>query len=131
MDHIFPLSHPGVIWLQELCHFGFTTGWVWLHSEGLAGERKPCCFLGGGLIPRCAFTFPGVIPCRQTLPSAVGSSLHCSLFLWTIVLFPQDCVHALLHSPVFLQLLDYILDYRSQGCATMVLPGLGMGFGGF
>lgn len=52
MDHIFPLSHPGVVWLEELCQLGFTSGWVWSHSEGFGGERKPHWFLGGGLITR-------------------------------------------------------------------------------
>ena len=52
MDHIFPLSYPGVIWLEDLCQSGFTGRLVWLHSEGLGGERKPCWFLSDWLITR-------------------------------------------------------------------------------
>lgn len=50
MDHIFPLSHPGVVWLEELCQFGFTSGWAWLRSESWwEVKENPVGFLVMGL----------------------------------------------------------------------------------
>lgn len=121
MDHIFPLSHPGVIGPEEPCQFGFASGWVWLHSEGWGVvwgvKENPVGFLVVGSSP------------GEGIPSPSLGLSHAGR-LFPQVLGPLS-VAPLAHSPLSPRLSPtsaMFLQHPSvQGCATMMPPGPDMG----
>lgn len=60
MDHIFPLSHPGVIWLEELCHFGFKLDGYGYIQRVWGVKENPAVFTAVGSSPSVTSPSPGL-----------------------------------------------------------------------